>query len=332
MDGTSPADMDAFPALGNDAFLTMAAQLELTDLARALRVCRCWRAVLDGTESLWSGMCERAWASKVYVPASLRNMAKGEAGLADAQQAERSRLMAARIRELKVMMRNLHIPSNGLVEKSEITDAILDARRRRAAGVDGGDMTSAILNMPSLLVHRSEGESLPKAALRLSLVDASRNTITKEELQSLTFSVRLRNDGPLQQAMRYDPWWSGHGHGEASFQADGALTFHWPTDPDDEDGEATLDPFAAMGLSYEEGSIGYELDELGSIVTILFYGQHGPQEVVCRHPETWGWVLYSQGTCWTSWPMPPCVAGQCCDPLLREGALRELPSAVEREF
>ena len=48
-----------------------------------------------------------------------------------------------------------------------------------------------------------------------------------------------------------------------------------------------------------------ELD--GSLVQIYFRGQPGPQEIVCRHPLTWGWILYSQGTCWTSWPMPPCV-------------------------
>ena len=30
------------------------------------------------------------------------------------------------------------------------------------------------------------------------------------------------------------------------------------------------------------------------MVQILFNGQPGPQEVACRHPVNWGWVLYSQ--------------------------------------
>ena len=41
--------IDAFPAIGNDAFLTIAANLDLHDLVRALCVCRAWRTVLDGT-------------------------------------------------------------------------------------------------------------------------------------------------------------------------------------------------------------------------------------------------------------------------------------------
>ena len=90
-----------------------------------------------------------------------------------------------------------------------------------------------------------------------------------------------------------------------------------------------------------EQGLGWRLDE-GRIVNLLFNGHPGPQEIVCRHPRTWGWVLYSQGTCWTSWPMPALekvvsggldpVPGRCSDPLLREEVLRELPSNVQRGF
>ena len=290
---------------------------------------RTWRTVLDATECLWAGVCEREWADKVYVPAALRHMAKGEAGVASAEQAERNRLMTSRVRELKLMMLCMNVHDQGLVEKGDITDAILSARHRAA---EEGDATQAILHRPALLVRRSSGESYPKAALRLSLADSGRTEITEEELQGLTFSVRLRNDGPLKQAMGFDPWWSGKGFGEATFHPDGALTFRWPVDPEDEEGVATLDPFAAMGMPMHDGSIGYQLEGGGCVVSILFHGQHGPQEVVCRHPKTWGWVLYSQGTCWISWPMPPCREGQCSDPLLREEALCQLPSSVERDF
>ena len=61
-------DADAFPALGNDIFLTIASKLALPDLASALRVSASWRAVLDGTDQLWWGQCQSAWRYKAYVP------------------------------------------------------------------------------------------------------------------------------------------------------------------------------------------------------------------------------------------------------------------------
>merc|ERR1712072_597792 len=61
-------------------------------------------------------------------------------------------------------------------------------------------------------------------------------------------------------------------------------------------------------------AFGWAVEMDGRIVRILFDGQPGPQEVVCRHPRTWGWVLYSQGTCWTSWEMPECRENMCSDP------------------
>ena len=59
--------------------------------------------------------------------------------------------------------------------------------------------------------------------------------------------------------------------------------------------------------------------------------RQGPHEVVCRHPKNWGFVLYSQGTCWTSWPMP---ADWAADPLLQDDMLRYLPpvSQVPKKY
>ena len=37
---------------------------------------------------------------------------------------------------------------------------------------------------------------------------------------------------------------------------------------------------------------------------LIIAGQRGPQEVVSRHPENWGWILFSQGSLWTSFEMP----------------------------
>ena len=113
--------------------------------------------------------------------------------------------------------------------------------------MEEGSFTAQVLHRPSLLVR--DGEALPKAALRLSLRDAQRMAITEDELLQLSFSVRIRHDGPLAHAMAMDPWWQGKGCGQAKFTPDHRVTFTWPADPDPEaeDG-AVLDPFAAMGL------------------------------------------------------------------------------------
>ena len=327
--------VDAFPELGNDVFLLVAAELSLRDVSIALRVCKAWHVVLDGTDRLWSSLCEHMWASKAYVPASLRAMAAGGLAMAAAERDERRELLDAKIRHLKDLMRTLEL-QDGLVEKGEIADAILSARHN---ATEKGTFTHKLLHRPSLLVRHDSGESMPKAALRLSLVDTNRTFITEDELVDLTWSVRIRSDGPLRDAMCFDPWWSGHGNGEVRFRREGHLgissariQFSWPPNPDPEADGAPMDPFAAMGMPLTEAMVGWETEMEGRLVRILFNGQHGPQELVCRHPTTWGWVLYSQGTCWTSWAMPKCEAGQCSDPLLREDALKYLPCELQRDF
>ena len=340
-------ETDAFPALGDDAFLLVVMLLPRQDLARALRVCKAWRRLLDETDSLWLAVCETAWAGKAYVPASLRALAEGAAAVQDAEQQERRDLIGLKVRDLVGLMRklNVHGQASEMIEKGDFADAIISARSKAA---EEGSWTHKLLRKPSLLV-RDQRETFPKAALRLSLIDAQRTYITSHELQSFTFNVRLRHDGPLAGALRYDPWWRRKGCGEITFLPDGQLAFTWPPDPDN-DGEP-MDPFAAMGMHFPTGSLGWQLEVDGRVVRLLFNngaGQ-GPQELVCRHPTTWGWVLYSQGTCWTSWPMPPCKSGVgepvvlgdsdqeavrlgCSDPLLREQALRELPCELQRDF
>lgn len=343
-------DLDAVPALGNDLFLMSTYHLALPDLACALCVSHAWRGVLDGDDHLWELFCQRAWASKVYVPQSLRRMAASRSRVDDDDEDERKELMRLKISELKDLMRSMRVQGTRaaeFIEKGDFADAVLRARRR---SIEEGAHVRKLLGKPSLLVR--PGELPAKAALRLSLADAKRCVIAADEISSLTFHVRLRYDGPLVQAAPFDPWWQGKGCGEARFQRDGHLTFTWPTNP--EDGEP-IDPFAAMGMdvgplhwALEMGGVNMQGDpsgQTGRVVRILFddAAASGPQEIVCRHPTNWGWVLYSQGTCWSSWPMPRClcvdqvhregfVAPACADPHLCEEALRHLPSEIARDF
>ena len=329
----SSRPMEAFPSIagGNDLLLTVAAHLPLSDLARSLRVCKAWKAVLDGSPLVWRSLCSRAWQGKMYVPATLRALAENDFSSEDdtreAESRQRHNLMGLKISELKELMRKLkmQVKVGDLIEKSDFADAILDARRAEAAGYTA---TQNLLTRPWLLVRPYEAS--PKAALRLSLADAKRLRISQEELTSLTFCVRLRDDGPLAQVLCFDPWWQGKSHGQARFSEDGRVCFTWPPDPDEPGAE--LNPFASMGM--RDLTLGWELLD-GCVVQLLLGSSGGPQEIVCRHPDTWGWILYSGGTVWTSWPMPPCINVEgklvCSDPLLREPVLCKLPSEL-REF
>mmetsp|Transcript_23330 Transcript_23330/g.52625 ORF Transcript_23330/g.52625 Transcript_23330/m.52625 type:complete len:109 (+) Transcript_23330:750-1076(+) len=105
---------------------------------------------------------------------------------------------------------------------------------------------------------------------------------------------------------------------------DRKVTFTWPLDP--KTGEE-MNPFADFGFPMNEMT--WELELEGRIVRLCIMGQDGPQEIVSRHPETWGWVLYSQGSVWTSWPMPRRDEE---DEHLLDANLRNLPSDLRREF
>ena len=332
--------MDAFPTLalaGNDVLVEVAATMALRDLAKALRVCKAWHEILDGSPHIWRRLCDYFWHSKAYVPLALRKLSTmdfaSEATLQQAEEEERRDLMALKIRTLKTMLLTLSLTesadgSSNFIEKSDFVNAVLSARRRdfleaslEAAGPSL--QLEVLLKRPFLLAKA--GESLPKAALRLSLADASRLRVTEEELVSTVFNVRLRNDGPLAHAIAFDPWWQGKGCGEAQFTPEGRVEFTWP-----EVAGEVMDPFAAMGM--QNPSLGWELDLDGRLVQLLFNGHAGPQELVCRHPENWGWVLYSGGTVWASWEMPKCLDGRCSDPAMSEEALCLLPSELQRDF
>jgi hypothetical protein len=247
-------ELDAFPSItgGNDVLPTMAAQLSLSDLARSLCVCKSWQSILDGTPQLWRALCEKTWAGKVYVPGSLRTMAAldfpSEDDAKQDEERQRQSLLGLKIAELKNIMYRLRVEVRvgDLIEKGDFVEAILDAQRKVAAGFNA---TQNLLARPWQLVRPKE--SLPKAALRLALADAARLRITKDELTSLVFCVRLRNDGPLAQAMCFDPWWQGQGYGEARFSNDGLVRFTWPPDLDDPAAEP-MDPFAGFYLPHTE--------------------------------------------------------------------------------
>jgi hypothetical protein len=125
----------ALPDLSNDNFLTVASLLGRDDLATALRVSEAWNAVLEGSEHLWASMCQRVWASKSYIPPSLRAMAGGQTAMEEAGAEERLQLTALKISQLKDKMRSLscRVRVADLLEKKDFVDVIVDAQRQATA-------------------------------------------------------------------------------------------------------------------------------------------------------------------------------------------------------
>mmetsp|Transcript_54892 Transcript_54892/g.108943 ORF Transcript_54892/g.108943 Transcript_54892/m.108943 type:complete len:372 (-) Transcript_54892:255-1370(-) len=341
-------------SIGLDTFRTFVAALfTRQELAGLLRVSHDWQQILDKTEHVWTALCHKAWEGKVYVPKSLRLMALGSAAVDESAVKERTSLMSMRVSGLKEKMTTLRvrIAQGQCVEKKDFVDVIEATQKDR---IERGTETDKLLHAPHLLVRRQRRqknsdesdagadqvndrgaddldeqveellECLPKAALRLSLADSRRTLITAEELTSFVFNVRVRADGPLAQAVPYDPYWmtdvdfvpsssssssssaSTSACGEVRFTDDGRgncyVNSTWPRDA------TTLepqDPFAALGMPQTPNSLEWRLEHGGGLIRLMISSRDGPCEVVSRHPETWGFILFSQATVWTSWPMPP---------------------------
>lgn len=113
--------------------------------------------------------------------------------------------------------------------------------------------------------------------------------------------------------------------GEARFSTGGELSFAWPIDPDD---GTEINPFAIMGMSADD-PLGWALAFGGKAVELSMHGRTMVQECTTRHPTTWGWVLYSQGSVWTSWPMPSRADN---DAALRDENLHLLPSDLPKDW
>jgi len=86
------------------------------------------------------------------------------------------------------------------------------------------------------------------------------------------------------------------------------LRFEYPED---------MNPF--MAFQMVQHGMGFQLVENGSVVMLSV----GVKELFFRHPENWGWGLFSGGTLWTGFEMPK--VGE--DPLLAEENVENL---VER--
>lgn len=88
--------------------------------------------------------------------------------------------------------------------------------------------------------------------------------------------------------------------GQAQFlsQMDGAwVKWEWPSD-----GEGNiLNPFSHIMIG-DMDSMTWRFERDQRIVQLSFAGaNYGPNELIARHPKTWGFILLSQATVWSSW-------------------------------
>lgn len=147
-------------------------------------------------------------------------------------------------------------------------------------------------------------------ALRQSLADSHRTRITKAELISISWSVRLK--AAANRTWRLvDPWWQGGKATRIHFEHNGLASIT--------DG-ALIDPHHSKfrwrfkSLSHSQAqtlnSTSRVLDNLGRFSRFSAHGVEAelggrqlPMYVLRRHKKTWGWVMES---CWfvlSSWPM-----------------------------
>lgn len=167
----------SFDLLGADSFIEILGLLSLSEVSKCLRVSTSWRRSADASEHLWTELCHRTWEGKVYIPSSLRVMARGEVGVSTAVESARAELHSLKVSQLKEKMQTLRVRvgAGECVEKKDYVEAILSTLRQRAST---GDRVDKILGpLPAATLLRRERESLPKAALRLSLADAKRTKV-----------------------------------------------------------------------------------------------------------------------------------------------------------
>lgn len=213
------------------------------------------------------------WKDKVFVPKNIISLSSPGNDIK-----ARSDLYGLSVKQLKDRLRAKRVPLLKIVacvEKREMVELLADHEG------------SSIGN-----------QALARYALRASLADARRNTITEDELTSFVFNVRLRADGRLRERIHLCAWNQRQPVvTEARFGTDRKLTFTFPPN------------FNPFGDHFDDGFgmlLTWRLVDGGSCLQLEFNGSDGPQEYISRHPKNWGWLLMSGGTCWTSWPMPKC--------------------------
>jgi hypothetical protein len=166
-------------------------------------------------------------------------------------------------------------------------------------------------------------ECLAHYGLRIAWLDRKRNYLTEEDLCSYEWNIRVRADGPLKSLVSSDPWWTDTSDTqENENQMTETGVSHTGQRRQEEEGEGLVKQTTAIikfypnsefqiirnGPSFLESLMDgdpnerftYALEKSGTILSLSI----GVKEYIARHPHNWGFILQSQGTVWTNYPMP----------------------------
>ena len=141
---------------------------------------------------------------------------------------------------------------------------------------------------------KAAGES--RRALELSLEEASRSTLTDEELLSFGWCFRFKAAAG-DSWMESDPFWNGLPPTRMRFESDGSLV---PTG---------FEMLETRRLRWQWAKHFGERD--GTRLQLSVDGHRVPTYHISRHAPTWGWLMQSCWVLYTSWPMRPPVKKPC---------------------
>lgn len=246
--------------------------LDYLDLVKLETVNHQFHNTIRQSEPTWRITSEYLIRDKVYVPRIVRRfLTEGNT------VSTRRDLMSMSIRELKILGREYGINLTTCFEKSDIVNVINKREVKKKLPI----------------------ECLARFAVRYAISDSSRNVITQEELTSMTWNIRIKENGQLSHLVAEDPWWNGStslSEGTTTtvnFSQNGSFHFRMS-------GPSPFDHMLFNLTEESQASLLYDIREGGRSVFLSF----GINEVVFRHPKNWGFLLGSAGSVWTGFPMP----------------------------
>lgn len=286
-----PADISSV-LLQHDILYHVFPCLTLTELCTLENINTEFQCAVRSSELIWRHVATRILSTKLYVPTIVQRLLESK-NLGNT----RKDLQRMSIKELKLLAVSYGLNPSTCFEKGEIVQLIHERETRK----------------------RHCNESLARFAVRIAIIDRTRNCISINEITSIDWHIRVRSDGPLRTLVPTDSWWNygPSGNTIVNFDRDGMLrfTFQGPS------------PFESMMPPDPESQrISYNLKEHGSVV---YLSSIGVEEKVARHPDNWGFVFMSQGSVWASFPLPE----RGSDPCLEDEHVNDLVKhSVDRGF
>eukprot|EP00300_Choanocystis_sp_HF-7_P022063 c21195_g1_i1.p1 GENE.c21195_g1_i1~~c21195_g1_i1.p1 ORF type:complete len:363 (+),score=63.29 c21195_g1_i1:47-1090(+) len=151
----------------------------------------------------------------------------------------------------------------------------------------------------------------PKQALRCSVLDATRDRITKEELCTMQWDFRFKQVAGTDW-VAHDPYWNGEPPVKVRFHPDGGVTrrgdrFEVPNPLNITWRFTRRSPRSATRARHARDPQGTERRprrDSSKYIVASINGRDVPTYVVSRYAANWGFIMQSCWTVYMSFPMP----------------------------